>query len=186
MRLSRDSGLGQNLRMLRNKAIHVKKGLKAVHPTAYVHGTAVVAKDLTCAEYVFVAPGCQIDPGVTIGRYTMLASHVAIVGDDHVTDLVGTPMQFSGRPRQSRTEIEDDVWVGYRAIIRRGVRLGRGSIVAANAVVTKDVPPFAVVAGVPATKIGDRFSSQREVAEHSRVLDGPLLEPRFAGELRGD
>ncbi|MEV7663036.1 DapH/DapD/GlmU-related protein [Paenarthrobacter sp. NPDC089316] len=52
--------------------------------------------------------------------------------------------------------IEDDVWIGARAIILPGVRVGRGSVVAAAAVVTKSVPPFSVVAGNPARVVKSR------------------------------
>jgi len=51
--------------------------------------------------------------------------------------------------------LEDDVWISFKASILKGVRIGKGAIVAAHAVVTKDVPPFCVVAGVPARKIAD-------------------------------
>jgi acetyltransferase-like isoleucine patch superfamily enzyme len=184
MKLNRDGRLFNELRQRRNRIIHRRKGLRHVDRTAYIHQTAIVAPDLRANEYVFVAPGCQIDPGVTLGRYTMLASHVAIVGDDHVWDIPGTPMQFSGRPEQTRTTIEADVWVGYRAIIRRGVTIGRGSIIAAQSVITTDVPSYSIFAGTPARRIGDRFSSTTERTIHDAMLDGPIIRARFAQPLR--
>ncbi len=54
--------------------------------------------------------------------------------------------------------VEDDVWIGYRSVIMSGVHIGQGAIVAAGSVVTKDVPPYAVVGGVPAKIIKYRFS----------------------------
>ena len=60
--------------------------------------------------------------------------------------------------------IEDDVWVGARSVILAGVRLARGTVVAAGAVVTKDTEPYSVVAGVPARPIGRRVSQQGRVA----------------------
>jgi maltose O-acetyltransferase len=63
-------------------------------------------------------------------------------------------------------KIEDDVWVGFQAIILPGVTIGRGSIVGAGAVVTKDVPPYTVVVGVPARPLRQR-----------RVDAAPLQSP---------
>lgn len=184
MSLSREGGAYAHLRMIRNRWIHWRKGLRAAHPTSYVHSSCLVAKDAELREYVFLGRSCQLDPGVRVGRYTMLASRVAIVGDDHVWTLPGVPMQFSGRPPQSVTEIGADVWIGFGALIRRGVTIGEGAIVAAHAVVTSDVAPYAVVAGVPARKIRDRFDSGEERARHAAALSGPLIQPRFAQPLR--
>lgn len=58
-------------------------------------------------------------------------------------------------------EIGHDVWIGARAIVMDGVRIGNGAIVASNAVVTKDVPPYAIVAGVPAKIISHRFPPEK-------------------------
>ena len=65
--------------------------------------------------------------------------------------------------------LEDDVWIGHSAIIMSGVTLGQGSIVAAGAVVTKDVPPYAIVGGNPAKIIKYRF--EREVIEKLLKFD---------------
>ena len=60
--------------------------------------------------------------------------------------------------RRAKTVIEDDVWIGYGAIILRGVTVGRGAVVGAGAVVTKDVPAWAVSVGVPARVMRSRRS----------------------------
>lgn len=72
------------------------------------------------------------------------------------------------------TVIEDDVWIGQGAILMSGIRVGRGSIIAAGAVVTDDVPAYEIHGGVPARKLRDRFDqAQRKI--HDQALDGPLL-----------
>ncbi len=85
-----------------------------------------------------------------IGNHVDLASEVMIYNSKHdIEDEFFTATDAS-------VEIEDYVFVGPRAIIMPGVKVGKGAIVAAAAVVTKDVPPFAIVAGVPAKIIGER------------------------------
>ena len=64
------------------------------------------------------------------------------------------------------TIIEDDVWIGTAAIIMSGVTIGRGSIVAAGSVVTKDIPSCEIWGGVPARKIRDRFETEEEKKYH--------------------
>jgi acetyltransferase-like isoleucine patch superfamily enzyme len=59
----------------------------------------------------------------------------------------------------------------------QGRPVGRGSIVAANAVVTRDVPPYEIWAGVPAKKIGDRFADPADRARHDAMLAGPVVRP---------
>jgi acetyltransferase-like isoleucine patch superfamily enzyme len=67
--------------------------------------------------------------------------------------------------------IEDDVWVGYGAIVLSGVRIGRGAIIAAGSVVTRDVEPYSIVAGNPARSVGSRFNAE-EVVSHELALYG--------------
>lgn len=114
----------------------------------------------------------------------MLAPEVAVIGDDHIWDEVGIPIQFTGRPRQQETKIGRDVWIGRRAIIMRGVTIGDGAIIAANAVVTKDVSSYTVVGGVPARKIAERFNAN-ERAEHQRMLNGPVVSRVAASPVKG-
>jgi acetyltransferase-like isoleucine patch superfamily enzyme len=70
-------------------------------------------------------------------------------------------------------QIDDDVWVGYGATVLSGVRIGRGAIVAAGAVVCNDVAEYTVVGGNPAVPIGRRFSSVADIALHeARIRSG--------------
>ena len=65
--------------------------------------------------------------------------------------------------------IEEDVWAGANVTILKGVTIGRGCIIAAGAVVTKDMPPYSIVGGVPAIAIKKRWSEE-QIAEHERLL----------------
>lgn len=64
------------------------------------------------------------------------------------------------KDKESMTIIKNDVWIGYNAIIKRGITIGNGAVIAAGAIVTKDVPPYAVVAGCPAKVIKYRTSEE--------------------------
>jgi acetyltransferase-like isoleucine patch superfamily enzyme len=180
MMLSRSSSAYIRLRLLRNRAILTCKRLGNVDPTSYVHPSTRISPDLVGAPYVFIGRDCEIGPKVEIGKYTMLAPRIAIVGDDHAWRSAGVPMQFAGRAEQQATLIGSDVWIGYGATIMRGVTIGHGSIVAAGAVVVADVPPYEVWGGVPARRLRDRFATAEERAEHEDMLQGSTLAPRFA------
>ena len=151
-------------------------GLRYVDPTFYLGGPGDIARDLVAGPFSYVGRGACICPRVTLGTYALLAHEVSIQGGDHRYDVPGTPVVFSPRPEMPETVLGDDVWVGHRAIILAGVRVGRGAVVAAGAVVTGDVQPFTIVGGVPAKEIGVRFPDQSDRARHMEMLDG---EPSF-------
>lgn len=94
--------------------------------------------------------------GATIGNYVMIAPHVTILRKLHTTDSKEVPMILQGEVEGAIPVIEDDVWIGRNAIILPDVHIGNGSIVAAGAVVTKDVEAYTVVGGVPAQLIRRR------------------------------
>lgn len=107
-----------------------------------------------------------------IGNYCSIANDVCfLVGEEHKTDYFSTyPFkvkiaQLEQYEAISKGDIvvDDDVWIGERATILSGVHIGQGAVVGAGAVVTRDVPPYAIVAGVPARVIRYRF--EREVID---------------------
>ena len=180
--ISRKSLLYRALREARNIAVILGKRLRHVDRTAYIHPISVVSDDLQADRYAFVGRGCQIPPLVRIGKYSMLANGVAIVGDDHNWSDPSMPMQFSDRPIQGPTTIGADVWLGHGVTLMRGVTVGDGSIVGAGAVVTCDIPPYEIWAGVPARKLRDRFDPAQRRA-HQEMLIGQDIGPNFAEDL---
>lgn len=93
----------------------------------------------------------MIQCDIEFGNYMLVASNVSFVGkEDHHFDKIGTPIWNSGKGDSYKTHIGNDVWIGHGAIIMGGVKIGDGAILAAGAVVTKDVPPCAIVGGNPA------------------------------------
>jgi acetyltransferase-like isoleucine patch superfamily enzyme len=107
---------------------------------------------------VTVGSGCHLNDfvhvlgagGVELGNHVFIANHASIISLTHPVDvdsLAVAPGVY--KP----VVIEDDVWIGAHAVILPGVRLGRSCVIAAGAVVTRDVEPFAIVGGVPARLI---------------------------------
>lgn len=120
---------------------------------------------------VFAASNSRI----VIRDKVMFGPHVTIMGGDHNTSVIGFAMYdiHEKRPEDDQPVIIDsDVWVGTRAVILKGVRIGRGAIVAAGAVVTRDVPPYAIVGGVPAKILKYRWPPAT-ILDHERHLYPP-------------
>lgn len=93
---------------------------------------------------------CKIRGPIIIGDDVMMGPDVMIFTSNHETKDINIPMRLQGRTGDKRVEIGDDVWIGARVIILPGVKIGKGAILAANAIITKDVPDYAIVAGNPA------------------------------------
>lgn len=93
---------------------------------------------------------CFVANPVTIGKNVMMGPDVIILTGSHKTDRLDIPMRLQGVEPNREVVIGDDVWIGCRVIVLPGVKIGKGVIIGAGAVVTKDIPDYAVVAGVPA------------------------------------
>lgn len=94
---------------------------------------------------------------LVIGSHVMISPEVMIHTRNHRISDLDTPIGEQGYTSYETVTIEDDVWVGARSIILPGVTIGRGSVIGAGAVVTKDVPPFSIAAGNPARVVGSRL-----------------------------
>ena len=88
--------------------------------------------------------------GALIGNYVMIAPNVSILTGMHNFSDTAIPMILQGAATNKTPIIEDDVWIGRNVIIMPGIRIGKGSIIGAGAVVTRDVLPYSIVGGVPA------------------------------------
>jgi acetyltransferase-like isoleucine patch superfamily enzyme len=121
---------------------------------------------------VYIGPGAYFSAvkGITIGNGVMFGPGVSVVGGNHNSELSGKPIFKNHEKRDSDDlpiKICDDVWIGTGATILKGVTIGRGAIVAAASVVTRDVAPYSVVAGCPAKMIRLRGSVDQILA-HER------------------
>lgn len=94
---------------------------------------------------------------ISIGNNVLIAERVQIIGGNHALDRADIPINQQGEGKQGAIIIEDDVWIGASSIILTGITIGKGSVIAAGSVVTKNVEPYSVVAGNPARFIKSRL-----------------------------
>jgi acetyltransferase-like isoleucine patch superfamily enzyme len=97
---------------------------------------------------------CNAARSVRIGNHVLIASNVLITDADHVLERGGVPITRCRKLKIRPVRVEDNCWIGQNAVILKGVTIGRDSIIGANSVVTRDVPPGSIVAGNPARIIG--------------------------------
>lgn len=134
---------------------------------------------LHIGKNVYIGKYCTIECDGIIGDEVVIANQVGIVGRwDHDYKVIGKSIRnapwigdpdYSGEGLGKHVVIEDDVWIGYGAIIFSGVHIGRGAIVGAGALVKDDVKPYEIVVGVPARPVGYRFT-EKEISLHEQLL----------------
>lgn len=107
-------------------------------------------REIEIDENFFCGHSCHFGAPAKIGKRVMFAPCVALVGGDHKIDHSEVIIMDTGRDGFRTILIDDGAWLGYGSIVLHGVSIGKGAVVAAGSVVTKDVPPLAIVAGNPA------------------------------------
>lgn len=171
-----------------------------IHKSAKINSGATIV-DSSIGRYSYT---CYDDEIINceIGQFCSISDDVVIGGAEHPMEWVSTSPVFqnvkhSGPKKRfaklnflgiPRTYIGNDVWIGKKVIVKAGVRIGDGAVVGAGSVVTKDVPPYAVVAGVPAKIIKFRFDedtvnrliastwwemSDEDLMDNSKFFDNP-------------
>ncbi len=131
--------LGSNCRVGNDSAIRAHEG------SVHIGDKTVLGARVTVNAYL----------DVVIGASTLIADDVYIIDFDHRTGDVSVPIMDQGIVK-APVRIGRDCWLGTKVVVTPGVRIGDGAVVAAAAVVTKDVEPYSIVAGVPAAVIGHR------------------------------
>ena len=159
-------------------SIFIRKRLIKCGKKSFIHKVSdCYFKNLELGDKSIIGPDCLIlntNAKLLIGNYVMVAPRVTFVTGNHRYDLVGARMidvtiDMKLPSNDKDIIIEDDVWIGTGAIILKGVTVGEGAIIAAGAVVTKDVPPYSIYGGNPASFIKFRFTEE-EVKLHKEKL----------------
>jgi len=145
--------------------------------------SAAVDKYSSVGEYTYIGD-YSIITKAQIGRYCSIGPLVTVGLGEHDINKISTSSDFyEGDVYEQLTKediiIGNDVWIGTKATILRGVKIGDGVVIGANAVVTKNIPDFAVVVGIPAQIIKFRFSEEEiKLIKNSQWWDKDILDAR--------
>lgn len=161
------------------KAFFIKRAMGSCGKNVLIKPTSSIFKGL---ENVFISNDVRIarnaviystEAKVFIGSKVGIAPNVKIITGNHRTDVPGHYMfdaDYSKCPEDDRdVTIEGDNWLGINVTLLSGVTVGRGSVIAADSVLTKSCPPYSIMGGVPAKVLRWRFSIE-EVLEHEAKL----------------
>lgn len=145
--------------------IHYSGFVRVMKGTSFGHFPLSLGNNVQFGDY------CNVSTPAIIGNNVLMAGRVCLVGKhDHTFNIPGQYIWDGKRGDNGTTIIEDDVWIGHRVTIVGPVTVGRGSIIAAGAVVVDDIPPCEIWGGVPAKKIANRFQSESDKVKHLDFL----------------
>lgn len=140
----------------------VSKIVKEAGKNINVEKGAMFSPNISIGDNSGIGVNCFLNSGIRIGKNVMMGPEVHVYTTNHRHDRLDIPMIEQGMQNTREVVIEDDVWIGAKSIILPGVRIQKGSIIGAGSVVTKDVPPYTIVAGNPAKVIKQRENEARE------------------------
>ncbi|MBN1656840.1 MAG: acyltransferase [Anaerolineae bacterium] len=121
---------------------------------------------VSVGDDVYLGDGVQLyawNERIIIGSNVLVAAGARMITRKHGFADIDRPVSHQGYTN-APIQIEDDVWIGFQAVILPGVTIGRGAIVGAGAVVTRDVAPYTIVGGVPARVIRSRAAGEPDAA----------------------
>lgn len=127
--------------------------LKSCGKQVNIEQGALFSAKVSLGDYSGIGINARINGSCTIGHHVMMGTDVVVITRNHAFGRTDIPMMEQGFEEERPVVIGNDVWIGDRVVILPGVTVGDGSILAAGAVVAKDVPPYAIVGGVPARVI---------------------------------
>lgn len=135
---------------------------------------------LDVGENVYIGRNSQIECDAVIGDHVIMANNVSFVGRyDHHFRQTGVPIrnamqirdpEYNWKGKGLKIEVGDDVWIGLGVIVLSGVKIGKGTIIAAGSVVTNSIGENGIYAGCPAKKLSDRFRDEDQCRRHWEIL----------------
>jgi len=148
--------------------------------STFGRGTVLYApNEINIGNNVYIGKYCSLQTDIQIGRNVLIGNNVGLIGKyDHDYSKVGMSIKdspwigdtdYSFKGKGLKIIIEEDTWIGYGSIILSGVKIGRGSIVAAGSVVTSDISEYSIAAGNPCKVIKARFSEE-QIKEHENKM----------------
>ncbi len=140
----------------RIRSFFVRKYIKSAGVKLSIGRKCFIHKNTIIGDHSGVGYACEINNGVTIGKNVMMGPYVIFYTQNHCMSNPDIPMREQGMDKLKPITIKDDVWIGARVIVLPGVTIGKGSIVGAGAVVSKDVPPYSVFVGNPGRVVKNR------------------------------
>jgi acetyltransferase-like isoleucine patch superfamily enzyme len=164
-------------RLILGRWVHIGSGnsIRCHEGTLRIGDKCVFGKDNTVNGYL----------DIEFGAATIVADWVYVCDFDHVFDDVTVPIKDQGIAK-SPVRIGPDVWLGTKVTVVRGVTIGQGCVVAANAVVNKDLPPYSVAVGVPARVVRDRVADHEAAAARRAALADIARKTRLAADTPAD
>lgn len=138
--------LGKNCRIARNSSLYSRNGTLKIGDNFAMNSNSTLGAD---------------NGEINIGDNVIIAQNVVLRAADHEYTYSDRPMISQGH-RRGIIDIEDDVWIGANSVITRDVMIGKGCIIAAGSVVTKDIPSYTVAGGVPAKEIKKRLTPVKQ------------------------
>lgn len=185
--------LKQCLRNFKYKIRGARKGWSFEDPIRLIKNVRI-GRNVSIGRFTYIKSG-TIYGDVKIGRFCSIAENVAIGATSHPTswlstspfcygEIFKTKSTFVKYDDPSVTIIGNDVWIGANSVIRKGIIVGDGAVIGAGSVVVKNVPPYAIVGGIPAKIIKYRFDEN--TIQKLLELKWWLLEPEKLNNLPYD
>lgn len=122
-----------------------------------IEKNAMFSSRVSIGDYSSLGRDCELHGEIHVGNRVIMAPECIFYTVNHRYDRIDSPIGLQGDTDSAPIFIGDDVWFGRRVMVMPGVRIGSHCILAAGAVVTKDIPDYSIAGGVPAKVIGSRL-----------------------------